>query len=120
MAKHEPDLSLLFQALSDPTRRSMLSRLMEGPAPVSVLAEPTGMALPTVLRHLSVLEEARLIETEKTGRTRLCRARPSALIAATAWLDDQRRIWEARTDRLAAFLETLEDKENEDEDRSGP
>ncbi|MCF1707234.1 metalloregulator ArsR/SmtB family transcription factor [Tabrizicola sp. J26] len=119
MAKHDPDLSLLFQALSDPTRRSILSRLMEGPAPVSVLAEPTGMALPTVLRHLSVLEDARLIETEKTGRTRLCRARPTALQAATAWLDDQRRIWEARTDRLEALLETLQDKGEADEDRPG-
>ena len=117
MTKHDPNLTLLFQALSDPTRRAMLSRLMEGPAPVSVLAEPTGMALPTVMRHLSVLEEARLIETEKTGRTRLCRARPATLQAATAWLEDQRRIWEARTDRLEAFLATMQDEETSDEDR---
>ena len=61
MAKHDPDLSLLFHALADPTRRSILTRLAEGPAPVTELAAPTGLRLPTVMRHLSVLEEAGLI-----------------------------------------------------------
>lgn len=65
MAKHDPDLDLIFQALSDPTRRAMLARLGQGVAAVSALAQPTGLALPTVMRHLSVLEAAGLIVTER-------------------------------------------------------
>lgn len=113
MAQHDPALTRIFQALSDPTRRAMLSRLMQGPAPVSELARPTGMALPTVMRHLSVLEEAALIETEKEGRSRICRARPATLSAARSWLDDQREIWEARTDRLEALALRLLEEEND-------
>lgn len=109
MAHHDPDLDRIFQALSDPTRRQMLARLGRGAVPVSELARPTGMALPTILRHLSVLEEAGLIATTKTGRTRLCEARPETLAATADWLARQRAEWEARTDRLEAFLATLED-----------
>ena len=79
MAHHDPDLDRIFQALSDPTRRQMLARLGQGAVPVSELARPTGMALPTILRHLGVLEEAGLIATTKSGRTRLCQARPETL-----------------------------------------
>jgi DNA-binding transcriptional ArsR family regulator len=107
MAKHEPDLSLIFQALSDPTRRAMLAQLGQGPLPVSDLADPTGFALPTVLRHLAVLEAAALIVTTKTGRVRICAARTETLTAATDWLDAQRHLWEARTDRLEAYVATL-------------
>ena len=108
MAKHEPDLSLIFQALSDPTRRAMLAGLNTGAMAVSALAQPTGLALPTVMRHLTVLEEAGLIATEKTGRTRMCRARPETLSATMRWLEEQRAEWEARTDRLETYLETLQ------------
>lgn len=111
MAHHDPDLDRIFQALSDPTRRQMLARLGRGAVPVSELARPTGMALPTILRHLSVLEEAGLIATKKSGRTRLCEARPETLAATADWLAEQRAIWEARTDRLEAFLATLEDED---------
>lgn len=107
MAKHDPDLSLIFQALSDPTRRAMLAQLGQGAVPVSDLARPTGLALPTVMRHLSVLEDAALIRTEKTGRTRMCSARPETLAATADWLADQRALWEARTDRLEAYVATL-------------
>lgn len=107
MAKHDPDLSLIFQALSDPTRRAMLAQLGQGAVPVSDLARPTGLALPTVMRHLSVLEDAALIKTEKTGRTRMCSARPETLAATADWLADQRAQWEARTDRLQAYVATL-------------
>jgi len=58
MTKHHQDLSLIFQALADPTRRAILARLGGGPAPVMELSTPTGLRLPTVMRHLSVLEEA--------------------------------------------------------------
>lgn len=104
MAKHEPDLSRLFQALADPTRRSMLSRLAEGPARVTELAGPTGLRLPTVMRHLAVLEEAGLITTAKDGRVRTCAMVPEALTPVRTWLDDQKAIWEARLDRLDAFV----------------
>ena len=116
MAKHDPNLDLIFQALSDPTRRAMLAQMGQGPQPVSALAEPTGMALPTILRHLSVLESAALIETEKTGRVRICRARPETLEATMDWMAQQRALWEARTDRLEALLATLQEEET-DEDR---
>jgi DNA-binding transcriptional ArsR family regulator len=107
MAKYEPNLSLIFQALSDPTRRAMLARLGQGAVPVSELARPTGMALPTILRHLAVLEEAELIATEKTGRIRMCAARPETLAATEGWLADQRAQWEARTDRLEEYVMQL-------------
>jgi DNA-binding transcriptional ArsR family regulator len=104
MAKHDPDLSLLFHALADPTRRSILTRLAETPARVTDLAGPTGLRLPTVMRHLSVLEEAGLIATSKDGRIRTCAIVPEALDPVRTWLDEQRAIWEARLDRLDAFV----------------
>ncbi len=107
MAKHEPELSLLFHALADPTRRSILTRLAEGPAPVTELAGPTGLRLPTVMRHLSVLEEAGLIATSKDGRVRTCAIVPEALAPARTWLDEQRAIWEARLDRLDDYVMKL-------------
>jgi DNA-binding transcriptional ArsR family regulator len=107
MAKHDLDLSRLFHALADPTRRSILSRLARGPAPVKELADPTGLRLPTVMRHLSVLEEAGLIATSKDGRVRTCALVPEAMIAPRTWLDDQRAIWEARLDRLDDFVMTM-------------
>jgi DNA-binding transcriptional ArsR family regulator len=95
-------LDATFAALSDPTRRDFLARLGRGAVPVSELARPTGLALPTVMRHLGVLEEAALIRTEKTGRTRMCHARPETLAATEGWLADQRA-----TDRLEAYVATL-------------
>jgi len=107
MAKHDTDLSLLFHALADPTRRSILTRLADGPARVTDLAAPTGLRLPTVMRHLSVLEGAGLIATAKDGRVRTCAVVPEALDPARTWLDEQRAIWEARLDRLDAFVTNM-------------
>ena len=107
MAKHDPDLSRLFHALSDPTRRMMLSRLARGPAAVSALAGPTGLRLPTIMRHLAVLEEAGLVATQKDGRVRSCALVPEALAPLRDWLEDQRAIWEARLDRLDDHVMTL-------------
>lgn len=104
MAKHDPDLSLLFRALADPTRRAMLTRLAEGQARVTDLAGPTGLRLPTVMRHLSVLQEAGLIATAKDGRIRTCAIVPEALQPVRTWLDEQRALWESRLDRLDAFV----------------
>lgn len=98
---------MIFQALSDPTRRAMLARLGQGAAAVTELARPTGFALPTILRHLDVLEGADLIITEKVGRRRMCRAVPETLALTEHWLAEQRRLWEARTDQLEAYVATL-------------
>lgn len=103
MTKYQPDLSLLFHALADPTRRSILHRLAEGPERVTDLSGPTGLRLPTVMRHLSVLEEAGLIVTSKEGRVRTCFFVPEAVEPVRTWLDEQRATWEARLDRLDAF-----------------
>lgn len=107
MAKHDPDLSRLFHALADPTRRSILTRLAAEPARVSDLAGPTGLRLPTVMRHLAVLEEAGLIATAKDGRTRTCALVPDAMAPAQTWMNEQRAIWEGRLDRLEAFVTTM-------------
>jgi DNA-binding transcriptional ArsR family regulator len=104
MAKHDPDLSLLFHALSDPTRRAIVTRLAEGPAAVTELAGPTGLRLPTVMRHLSVLESAGLIATAKDGRVRTCAIVPEALVPVRTWIDEQRAIWESRLDRLDKYV----------------
>ena len=75
--------------------------------PRTELANPTGLRLPTVMRHLSVLEEAGLIATSKDGRVRTCAVVPEALVPIRTWLDEQRAIWEARLDRLDAYVMTL-------------
>lgn len=107
MAKHDTDLSDLFHALADPTRRAILTRLAQGPAPVSELAEPTGLRLPTVMRHLAVLEQAGLIATSKDGRVRTCAIVPEALMPMRTWLDEQRVIWESRLDRLDDYVKKV-------------
>lgn len=107
MAKHDPALDLLFHALSDQTRRAMLGQLARGPATVTDLSGPTGLRLPTILRHLSVLEDAGLIATQKDGRVRSCAFVPQALDPARGWIDGQRAVWEGRLDRLDAYVMSL-------------
>ena len=107
MATHS--LDALFAALADPTRRAVVARLTEGPAPVSDLADPHDMALPSFLKHLKRLEEAGLVTSEKLGRVRVCTLQPEALAAAQTWLDRQRALWEGRLDRMAALAESLEE-----------
>ena len=82
----------------------MLTRLAKTPRRVTDLAEPTGLKLPTVMRHLSVLEEAGLIATLKDGRVRTCAIVPEALNPVRSWLDEQRDLWEGRLDRLDTFV----------------
>lgn len=99
-------LDLAFHALADPTRRAVLGRLMQGPAPVTDLAGPFAIGLPAFLKHLKVLEESGWIRSEKRGRVRTCHVIPERLSAAESWLSEQRALWEARTDRLADYVET--------------
>ena len=110
MTKYEPDLSLIFQALSDPTRRALLARLGQGPVAVTDLARPTGWALPTVMRHVAVLEQAGLIGSEKRGRSRICSLRPETIDATAGWMADLRAGWESQTDRLESYVKTLMEK----------
>lgn len=109
-------LDTAFHALSDPTRRAVVSRLLRGPAPVKELAKPFGMGLPSFMKHLKVLETSGLIASEKLGRVRTCRVKTEQLAAAESWLSEQRALWEARADRLAEYVETQLSwsKENDD------
>jgi DNA-binding transcriptional ArsR family regulator len=98
-------LSSTFAALADPTRRAILARLVLGDATVSEIASPFDMSLPAVSKHLSVLEDAGLIERERDGRMRRCRVRAAPLRAASEWIETYRRFWESQLDALAAYLD---------------
>jgi DNA-binding transcriptional ArsR family regulator len=100
-------LDRVFHALSDPTRRAIMTRLGQGPASVSELAKPFTMAMPSLLQHLQVLEESRLIRTTKVGRVRTCEIEPVALDAAGDWIAQQRAIWEGRLNRMEAYVKSL-------------
>jgi DNA-binding transcriptional ArsR family regulator len=110
MLNQAPDLDRLFHALSDPARRAMVERLTRGPAPVSELARPLPMSLPSVMQHLGVLEAAGLVRTEKVGRVRTCSIAPEALSLAERWINARRMEWEHRLDRLGDYLQTLENE----------
>jgi DNA-binding transcriptional ArsR family regulator len=110
----EAALDRLFQALSDPTRRALVEQLTRGPASVSVLSEPHPMSLAAVVQHLQVLEESGLIHTEKRGRVRTCRLRPSGLELAERWLCDRRRLWEGHLDRLGELLDEIGSKDTKE------
>ena len=112
MANCHTALDATFHALADPTRRAVISRLSRGPAPVKELAEPFGMGLPSFLKHLRVLEKDGLISSEKVGRVRTCRVNAQKLTAAESWLSEQRELWQARTDRLADYIETQMPRSN--------
>ena len=98
-------LDRTFSALADPTRRDILERLSLGPASVSELARPYGISLPGVLKHVRVLEEAKLVSTEKHGRTRECRLGPETMDEVSSWMEANRRRWERRLDRLETIIE---------------
>jgi len=108
MANYSPRLDNVFGALADPTRRAIIARLSQGEASVGELAQPFDMALPSLMKHIRVLETGGLVESEKHGRVRTCRLMPGAMTGAENWLAEQRAIWEARLDRLEAYVATLE------------
>jgi len=91
MDNNNLSLDALYFALADRTRREILRRLADGPASVSELAQPVRMALPSLLKHLRVLEHSGALASRKRGRTRTCWLRPAALQAAEQWLGDLRR-----------------------------
>jgi DNA-binding transcriptional ArsR family regulator len=107
MLNQSPDLDRLFHALADPARRAIIERLTRGPAPVTELAWPLPMSLPSAMQHLSVLEAAGLVHSEKVGRVRTCTIEPRALSQAEQWINARRIEWEHRLDRLDEYLKIL-------------
>lgn len=103
-------LDPLFAALADPTRRAIVARLGRGPASVSELAAPAGMALPSFMKHLRLLEDCGLVRSAKAGRVRTVWLVEAQLRPLEGWLDEQRRIWEQRTDQLEHLAIALEDR----------
>jgi DNA-binding transcriptional ArsR family regulator len=97
-------LTVVFQALADPTRRAILDRLAEGEATVGVLAKPFAISPPAISRHLKVLREASLMTNERQGKERVCRLNGEALAPAQDWLDFSRRFWGGSLGRLADHL----------------
>jgi len=111
MANQSAPLADVFYALADPTRQAIVGVLGRGPASVSALAAPFAMALPSFMKHLSVLERSGVIRSSKAGRVRTCELRPRTLAHAEMWLGGQRAAWEARADRMSALAERLHQEE---------
>jgi DNA-binding transcriptional ArsR family regulator len=108
-------LDRTFSALADPTRRAIVERLADGEASVTELAAPFAMSLPAVSKHLKVLEKAGLISRGRRAQWRPCRLEPEPLKEASDWLQEYRRLWEERLDRLDEYLQTLQGKEQDDD-----
>lgn len=115
MVKYNQDnLDRAFAALSDPTRRAILARLSEGEAQVTELAEPFGMSLPAVSKHLKVLEKAQLITRHVNGRVHRFHVNPEPLQQASSWIEQYQTFWCEQLEALGDYLETsVKDKAKE-------
>jgi DNA-binding transcriptional ArsR family regulator len=111
MANQLMQLDHVFGALSDATRRVIVMRLCEGEASVGELAKPFDMALPSLMKHIRILESSGLVASEKIGRVRICSLETEALETIEDWLAGQREVWERRLDRLEVYIEKLKRKE---------
>jgi DNA-binding transcriptional ArsR family regulator len=109
------ELSLVFGALADPTRRAILARLTRGEATVAELARPFSISLPAVSKHVKVLEAAGLLKQRVVAQTRPCRVEGERLKQAAEYVDMFRPFWEERFDTLAGYLEQLQAQDQEDE-----
>lgn len=103
MAKYGA-LDDVLVALADPTRRAVIRSLGAGPASVSQLAKSFPITLPSFMKHVRMLESSGLIETRKSGRVRTCTLNRDRLLLLDNWLDEQRALWEQRTDRLERLV----------------
>jgi DNA-binding transcriptional ArsR family regulator len=106
-----PQLDLTFAALSDPTRRAILSRLSKGEASVTQLAEPFELSLPAISKHLKVLQKAGLITQGREAQWRPCRLEARPLKQAAEWIDRYREYWEESFDNLDSYLRDIQSKE---------
>ena len=111
MPNQSPQLSAVFQALADPTRRAVLERLGRGPAAMTELAAPFDMALPSFSQHLDVLERSGLVRSHKSGRVRTYELTARRLKSAENWLARQRVLWERRLDQLDSYLKTMKEQQ---------
>jgi len=107
MANQYSQLGQVFGALSDATRRAIVMRLCAGEASVGELAKPFEMALPSLMKHIRILERSGLVASEKSGRVRTCSLQTEALVTIEVWLAAQREVWEQRLDRLEMYVEKL-------------
>ena len=113
--KAEDQLSVIFAALADPTRRAILARLAEGDATVTELAEPFSISLPAISRHLKVLEHAGLISRSRSGQWLSSTLEAAPLKEATDWMERYRQFWDASFDRLDAHLRRVQqDRDRQD------
>jgi DNA-binding transcriptional ArsR family regulator len=106
------ELDALFTALSDRTRRDIVARLSSGEATVKELAEPYAMSIQAVSQHIRVLERSGLISQGRHRQTRPCRLEPGALETALSWIEESRRTWSERMDRLETHLARVQEREN--------
>jgi DNA-binding transcriptional ArsR family regulator len=113
----DDQLTLLFTALADPTRRAILARLAEGEAMVTELAEPFHLSLPGVSKHLKVLQRAGLVTQGRRAQWRPCRLEADRLKQASDWLERYRHLWE-RLDRLDDYLRELQAAGTDRQDHS--
>ncbi|HEX8905703.1 MAG TPA: metalloregulator ArsR/SmtB family transcription factor [Longimicrobiaceae bacterium] len=109
-------LSATFAALADPTRRAILARLASGEASVTELAEPFAMSLPAVSKHLRVLERAGLVTRTREAQWRPARLDAGPLREVAGWVEQYRRFWEERLDRMEDYLRDLQTRETNDDD----
>ncbi|HUR14585.1 MAG TPA: metalloregulator ArsR/SmtB family transcription factor [Mycobacteriales bacterium] len=112
MPKYHAELDAVLRALADPTRRAVVERLARSPAVVSEIAAPFSMALPSLMQHLRVLEDAGVVTSEKHGRVRTVSLRPGALDVLHLWLGEQRTPAEQHADRLGIHLARTSPKES--------
>lgn len=105
MVYYSKTLDFTFSALSDPTRRAIISRLAKGEASIIEIASPFNMSLPAVSKHIRALEKAGLVVRSKRGRVHYCRLNAKPLQDAAKWLVFYQQFWDAKLDSLANFLE---------------
>jgi DNA-binding transcriptional ArsR family regulator len=110
VANRSAQLSSVFQALGDATRRAVVQRLSNGPASVTELAQPFHMALPSFSQHLDVLEKCGLVQSRKRGRIRTYQLVPRTLRVAEDWMAKHRALWERRLNQLDDYLSDLKEK----------
>jgi DNA-binding transcriptional ArsR family regulator len=108
MALAEDVLDATFTALADPTRRAIVARLAKGDATVNELAAPFDMTLPGISKHLKVLERCGLISRSRHAQFRPCHLEAGALDTAVSWIEENRRIWTERFDKLDAHLRDIQ------------
>lgn len=119
MVHYQARLDATFAALSDVTRRGVLEQLGDSDASITDLAERFDMTLTGMKKHVSVLEQAGLVTTEKVGRVRTCRLGRRRLEEEAAWIERHRQLWSARFDALDTIVEQLNRKQKADARRKG-